>query len=132
MIDLLRRVYSGECGGTAVRWVFGLYTGFLLAASLIPAAEVPEVPILSWDKAQHALAFALYGGLAAAVCGRHAGWAWITLGAGAAVGLASEGLQAFSPGRQVSGYDLAANFVGVAVAVALVHLFMRSRRPAHG
>ena len=132
MVEFLRRVFSGECGGREVRWAFGIYTVLLLAASLLPATEVPEVPLISWDKAQHALAFALYGAMAAAVCGGRPRWKWITVGVGFAVGAASEGLQAFSPGRQVSGYDLIANILGVAIAVATVHLLTRKKHGTQG
>ena len=74
--------------------------------SLAPGTALPDVPIS--DKAEHILAYAalgLLGGLAERSMRR-------TILELAALGLAIELLQAFSPGRSPDGFDLLADSVG--------------------
>ena len=132
MIDRLRLVFSGEYAATAAQRTFEACTILLLASSFIPGSSIPNVPILSWDKAAHVLVFLVYALLLAAASRTRKGWGWITLAGGSVMGIATEWLQSFAPGRDVSGYDFIANVIGVLIGIGVVALVIRGRERAQG
>lgn len=95
-----------------------------LVAGLVLAWDPQPAPVAAhlWDKAQHAIAFALMAGTAA--------FAWPGHWRAAAAGLLAYGAlveigQAFIPGRSCDAADLLADGVGVAAGLAAVHLLRR-------
>lgn len=82
------------------------------------APQPPQAFSGSWDKLNHAAAFA-----ALAFSGRFAfpggWWPWLALAAGlAGIGVAIEVGQAFVPGRQCEWADLLADGLGIAAGLA--------------
>lgn len=93
-----------------------LLTAWILWMSLTPQ---PRGPALPWDKANHALAFAVLG-----LCGHFAlrehrhGRRWLVLGLGL-LGVGIEWGQLYVPGRAAELADIAADGVGIALGLAL-------------
>lgn len=95
--------------------VFGLAVAVLLWLSLAPTEALPGITF--WDKAEHALAYFVLGGLGLALFptrpGRLAAFVF-------ALGVVIEGLQAIGGlGRQGDWRDVAANTLGLAAALAV-------------
>ena len=106
--------------------------GILLLSSLTPQ-ELPEAAFLFWDKANHFLAYALGGWLAASAlrvsrpAARIAAAAILAVIAVAAFGALDELLQTFTPGRSGGDiFDWTADLLG-AVAGAVVSLLTHGR-----
>jgi len=110
-----------------VRWLWGGYSLLLLAGSLVPGESVPEVALLGWDKLAHAVAFVVLAGLTVFVVIRSRRRSWLVLGYGATMGVATELLQSFVPGRTASGWDWLADVVGTALCLLLVGLWLRRK-----
>lgn len=90
----------------------------MLAGCFLPGEYVPVVPILSVDKLVHIALFAVFGALWLAVYPRRRGAvvAW-----GLALAVAIEVLQQALPvNRSGDVFDVAADAIGLAVAVGLV------------
>lgn len=91
----------------------------LLVLALVPPQAAPQVT--GWDKANHALAFLVLGGLAS--LGWRSRWRWpLLLG----YGLLIEGLQALTPWREPSALDVLANTLGLFAAWGLLRLRARA------
>lgn len=106
--------------------------GILFLSSLTPQ-ELPEAAFLFWDKANHFLAYALGGWLAASAlrvsrpAARIAAAAILAVIAVAAFGALDELLQTFTPGRSGGDiFDWTADLLG-AVAGAVVSLLTHGR-----
>lgn len=112
----------------------GLYLGaalVILLLSLHPSPPVPDWGVLSWDKAQHALAYAVLTGLGGwaltPVCGWRRAFAY-ALVLSALYGLLLEGAQALLTRNRVAQMtDEAANVAGAAAVYALARLLGRGR-----
>lgn len=89
------------------------------ALSLAPAEALP--PVALWDKLEHGLAYAL---LALTGCtGFTSGRArWLILCGLAGFGGLLELAQTLAPGRDLSGFDWAANMTGIAVGYAIARV----------
>lgn len=88
--------------------------------SLLPASEMPSTGM--WDKAEHALAYAVLGGLAALAGARPN---WVAALAATAVGALLELGQMMVPGRSASLADLAADALGATIGVLGVMIVAR-------
>lgn len=95
----------------------GAWTAVLLAFAVVSLPETYQPPALNVDKVRHAAAYALFGALAAralwGATGRGVPFSWVgaTLGV-IALGLGTETIQAFVPGRAADVVDLAADIIG--------------------
>jgi VanZ family protein len=106
---------------------WALWTTVLFVFAFVALPEAHQPPALNIDKMRHAAAYALLGVLAArAVAGaasRGGGFAFfaafVTV---AGVGIATEVLQLFVPGRTADVVDLAADLAG-GVSGALAYLW---------
>lgn len=117
--------------------------GILWLSSLTPA-ELPQAAFLLSDKAEHLIAYAVGGWLAATAirAGRRtatvAGWIVPAIVLVAAFGVLDEAVQTFTPGRTGGDlYDWIADLLGAlagALISLLVHRRVRARRtdPAAG
>jgi VanZ family protein len=132
-----------------LKWAFYAALVATLLALLLPAADVLAIKVwaASWlpgvrwldqanltqlahsDKLGHALLFAVLGALATQawrVPQLRMRWWWALL----ALGAATEGLQAWVPGRSPSLADLAADALGLLLGIAVgLGLGLGSRRP---
>lgn len=95
----------------------------ILGLALSPAS--PPALDTGWDKANHALAFAVLAAWAHGGWRSRWRWAWL-LGLGVAI----EALQALTPTREHSVADVVADAVGLALAWGLIQAGERLRRPA--
>jgi VanZ family protein len=123
-----RRTLAGLLWLALLCWACGI----LVLSSLTPQ-ELPEAAFLFWDKANHFLAYALGGWLAASVLRvsrpgiRIATGAILAVIAIAVFGALDELLQTFTPGRSGGDiFDWTADLLG-AVAGALISLLTYSR-----
>lgn len=109
------------------RWAFWLCMAAVLALCLMPPAQ--HLPSTGWDKANHALAFAVLAVLGlAAYCGRTAR---VLLGL-LAFGGAIEVLQSLTGYRTAEWLDLLADAAGIAAGWQLAHWLGTRRRTAAG
>ena len=103
-----------------MRAAFWLAVVALTVLSLLPTERLPDFTASVWDKAQHALGFALLATLGLwAYPGGKRRTAQLTLGL-LALGVAIEWAQGASGWRHADAADAAANAVGVAMGWALV------------
>lgn len=107
-----------------LKTAFWLACGAVTAGSLTPAEHLPPMAFDLWDKAQHALAFALMALLGLTAYGKVRSWVICTglLGFGAAIELA----QWLSGWRHGDLLDLAADGFGIVAGLVLFVLI----RPA--
>lgn len=84
--------------------------------SLVPSPPQPPV-FLAWDKAQHALAYAVLAWWCLQCWPRQAPWLLAGL---IAYGIALEGLQALTPQRMLEAGDMLANAVGAGVGAIVL------------
>jgi len=114
---------------TSIRVLFGLAVAAIIAGSLLPGVDAPELP--ASDKWMHFGGYAVLSVLGAL---SFTSMRRILLVAIACflLGAALEGAQSRIPGRQASLADAAANLAGVAAGTALpaLHLARRRRRGA--
>jgi len=99
----------------------------LLVLSLAPSSLA--LPTTGWDKANHALGFAVLGLLGQ--------WAWpgrtaVVLTALLAYGGLIELLQSFTPDRSAEAVDLLADWVGLLFGAGLAFLLERLRPAGQG
>ncbi|MQY51017.1 VanZ family protein [Rhodocyclus tenuis] len=131
-IEFLRRQLAGEVAGVSAFALACLLGAGLLVTGLFGLGATPVAVGLfvpPWDKLAHATTFACLTGLLA--CG-FGGRRLAMAGALAfAVGALDETLQRYHPGRQSDLADLAADLVGVLLAVVLLRLLQRSARRRH-
>ncbi|BEP62533.1 hypothetical protein GmRootV213_30870 [Variovorax sp. V213] len=118
------RSWLPKPGAAIWRWLLALAMLVLLVLSLAPSSLA--LPTTGWDKANHALGFAVLGLLGQ--------WAWpgrtaIVLTALLAYGGLIELLQSFTPDRVAEAIDLLADWVGLLLGAGLAFLLER-RRPA--
>ena len=123
-----RRTLAGLLWLALLCWACGI-----LALSSLTPQELPEAAFLFWDKANHFLAYALGGWLAASALRvsrpgiRIATGAILAVIAIAVFGALDELLQTFTPGRSGGNiFDWTADLLG-AVAGALISLLTYSR-----
>ena len=123
-----RRTLAGLLWLALLCWAWGI----LVLSSLTPQ-ELPDAAFLFWDKANHFLAYALGGWLAASAlrvsrpAARITGAAILAVIAVAAFGALDELLQTFTPGRSGGDiFDWTADLLG-AVAGAVVSLLTHGR-----
>jgi VanZ family protein len=103
--------------------LYGAATAVLLYLTLAPSQALPKVQV--WDKAEHAIAWAVLTGVGLVLFRR---WTWRIAGFALAVGALVEVLQGLMPlGRDADWKDWAADLVGVAAAVAAAALVRRAR-----
>lgn len=106
----------------AVRWLFWCCAGSILYFAL---ANSPTVTLSSSDKINHVLAFLVLQVLGAL--------SWSSRVHVVALGLVAYGasievLQSLTPTRQAEWQDLAADMLGIALALAGTHAFRRLRK----
>lgn len=100
------------------RWLLGLALAATLVLSLLPPSGIPQV-LSFWDKAQHALGFAVLAWLAAA-----SGLRWRNIALGLLVwGALIEVLQSLTTWRQGDVWDWVADAIGIAFGLALSRLW---------
>lgn len=105
--------------------IAGLFIGGAqpVAVGLIPAP---------WDKLTHCAVFALFAvliGLAGNLDQtRRTAWLWLAFFGALAIGAADELHQASLPGRQAGWDDLAADALGAALGVTLLHHWLKNVR----
>lgn len=101
-----------------VFWQAGawLLLGVVVWLSLTPAP--PQPPVISWDKAQHALAYAVLTGWFVQAWERRADLFWAA--AMLAVGIGLEYIQGLTGYRDFDYDDMLADGVGVCLALLLV------------
>lgn len=109
------------------RYCFWICASGILVMSLAPPS-IP-MPTTGWDKANHALGFAVLGLLGQ--------WAWpgrtaIVLTALLAYGGLIELLQSFTAVRNAEAVDLLADWVGLLVGAGLAFLLERLRPAGQG
>ncbi|SPA40324.1 conserved hypothetical protein [Cupriavidus taiwanensis] len=111
---------------TPLRWrlLFWASAAAVLALSLMPPTQ--PLPTTGWDKANHALGFALLGLLGARAYAARGWLLWLGL---VAYGGVIELLQGQTGYREADWLDLLADMVGVAAAMALVWLVRRLSAP---
>ena len=112
-----------------VQWL-ALLVAIVMIASLIRLGETPLAVGLiphPWDKLAHAATF----GTIAFSLWLASGQRWLIACAGLAAGIAlyDEWRQLLLPGREAELFDLLANAVGIALAVALA-MRLKTRGPA--
>jgi len=107
------------------QWLLAATMAALLVISLLPPSV--DLPSTGWDKANHALAFAVLG-----VLGRQSwpGRMPIVMPGLLAYGVLIEVLQSFVPGRDAEFADVVADAVGLALAAAAAMLVARRRARA--
>ena len=109
------------------RYGFWICACVILLMSLAPPS-IP-MPTTGWDKANHALSFAVLGLLGQ--------WAWpgrtaVVLTALLAYGGLIELLQSFTPDRVAEAIDLLADWVGLLLGAAVAFLLERLRAAGPG
>ncbi|RMH69672.1 MAG: VanZ family protein [Bacteroidetes bacterium] len=112
----------------AVAW-----TLLILIGCALPGSELPDVSMLSLDKLIHAALFAGFGWLWMQALAHRPGTRtrWI-LTAGVLLALLTEAYQGLLPlGRTADPYDVAANLIGLLLAVSLVRLRARRTSEKH-
>ncbi len=105
------------------RVLFWLACAALLVLSLLPPSGIPS-GLMFWDKAQHALGFALLTALAL-VAAYPAGRSVLGL---VLLGVAVECLQALTPWRHADLADWLADVLGIAIAYGAYRLCLRKGR----
>jgi len=104
--------------------MFGLFVALALSAAILLGGRVPDAVELfafSWDKLQHALAYAvLAGAWCVAFGGRRAVLAILIA---VATGALDEWLQRALPGRQADLADLLADAIGATIGAWLASMF---------
>jgi len=125
---MARRTLAGLLWLALLCWACGI----LVLSSLTPQ-ELPDVAFVFWDKANHFVAYALGGWLAASALrvsgtvARIAGGLTLAVIIVAAFGALDELLQTFTPGRSGGDvFDWTADVLG-AVAGALISLLTHGR-----
>ncbi|MDE2486602.1 MAG: VanZ family protein [Alphaproteobacteria bacterium] len=104
--------------------LYGVAVAVLLYLTLAPSKALPQVNL--WDKAEHAIAWAVLAGVGFAL---FPGRVWPVVAFALGFGILVEILQGALPfGRDMDWHDWIADAVGVAVATA-VFLAMRRLRP---
>jgi VanZ family protein len=121
------RSWLPKPGAPVWRWLLAIAMLALLVLSLAPSSL--PLPTTGWDKANHALSFAVLGLLG------H--WAWpgrtaIVLTALLAYGGFIELLQSFTPDRTPEAIDLLADWVGLLLGAGLAFLLERLRPAGQG
>jgi VanZ family protein len=109
-----------------LKFIFWILCGVVVVLSLLPADQLPPATLDVWDKAQHALGFALLttAGLMAypRPSARLAG-GLLLLGAGI------ELAQSLTTWRQGDGWDWLADAIGIAIVMLIAHQCKRERQP---
>jgi len=121
------RSWLPKPGAAVWSWLLALAMLVLLVLSLAPASLA--LPTTGWDKANHALGFAVLGLLGQ--------WAWpgrtpVVLTALLAYGGLIELLQSFTPDRTPEAVDLLADWVGLLLGAGLAFLLERLRSDGQG
>lgn len=96
------------------------YSVLVAFVSLMPSTSIS--PVEHWDKGLHLITYALFAGLGYFIAREVRGYAVVCLGIVVYSGLL-EVAQSYMPGRVMSGYDLLANAVGVAIGAGLMRYF---------
>jgi VanZ family protein len=84
-----------------------------------------------WDKVVHLITYAVFAGLGYRVIKEGRGYLFLCLGIIVYSGLI-EVAQSYMPGRVMSGYDLLANAVGVAIGASIVRHYLKPISPLQG
>lgn len=110
------------------RQVFALACLAVLVLSVLPGEAIPG-PLHFWDKAQHALGFAVLAGLALWARLSVQAWPW-ALGL-LCFGAAIEGIQSLLPWRFGDVWDGLADAVGVFAVLGVARFWraLRAKRP---
>ena len=121
------RSWLPKPGARVWSWLLALAMFVLLVLSLAPSSLA--LPTTGWDKANHALGFAVLGLLGQ--------WAWpgrtaVVLTALLAYGGLIELLQSFTPDRSTEAVDLLADWVGLLFGAGLAFLLERVRPAEQG
>jgi VanZ family protein len=127
MSSHVARSWLPKPGAAVWSWLLAVAMLVLLVLSLAPASLA--LPTTGWDKANHALGFAVLGLLGQ--------WAWpgrtpVVLTALLAYGGLIELLQSFTPDRAPEAVDLLADWVGLLLGAGLAFLLERLRSDGQG
>jgi len=90
----------------------------ILVAVLIPGSHLPDVQVIGFDKVVHIFLFALWA-TAVRFDVKTSFNVTATALAGILFSVFTEIIQVFTEGRTVDGYDLVADFIGLAVGVVV-------------
>ena len=127
MSSHVARSWLPKPGAAVWSWLLALAMLVLLVLSLAPSSIA--LPTTGWDKANHALGFAVLGLLGQ--------WAWpgrtpVVLTVLLAYGGLIELLQSFTPDRVAEAIDLLADWVGLLLGAGLAFLLERLRSEGQG
>ncbi len=105
------------------RLIFIAYTGFVAFVSLRP---MNDIAVGDWDKVGHLVVYFIFALLGYRVVSKLEHYFYLCIGIVVYSGL-MEVAQSFLPGRMMSGYDLLANAVGVAIAMIFARALFSDR-----
>ncbi|MBK9363989.1 MAG: VanZ family protein [Rubrivivax sp.] len=115
---------------SARRWWRALLALLLLAVAWLAFSPAPPPQAdTGWDKANHALAFAVLAAVAELAVWPHPARRWLTVVGLLAYGALIEGVQSRLPPRSGEWSDLAADAAGIAIGLLLAAPLLR-RAPA--
>jgi VanZ family protein len=125
-----------ECEATRrALWVaFGVWVVALAIVSSLRGDQMPEMPFFSFDKVAHLGMFAAGGGLLLAALRATSEWGarryfWTAAAVVAAIGVADEWRQQWTPGREGADvWDAMANVLGAVVGAAMLNLIYEFHR----
>ena len=103
--------------------VFLIYTGFVTFVSLRP---IDGAALGNWDKVGHLVLYLIFALLGYRVVSNPKHYLYLCIGIVIYSGL-MEVVQSFLPGRMMSGYDLLANAIGVAIAIIFTRMLFTAK-----
>ena len=103
--------------------VFLIYTGFVTFVSLRP---MESVAMGNWDKVGHLVLYLIFALIGYRVVSNPRHYLYLCICIVVYSGL-MEVAQSFMPGRMMSGYDLLANAVGVAIAMIFTRMLFSAK-----
>jgi VanZ family protein len=97
----------------------------LFAFSSVPARRLPVGPIWSYDKVLHAIEYAVLSALLFRALEGPTTRVVLAVLIAALYGVSDEVHQSFTPGRDVSGWDMVADAVGAVLGAAVYAAWLR-------
>ncbi|MEH6911267.1 MAG: VanZ family protein [Oceanicoccus sp.] len=98
--------------------VFLIYTVFVTFVSLRP---IGNTAFGNWDKVGHLILYCIFAAIGYYVVSNSRHYLYLCSGI-VGYGCLMEIAQSFTPGRMMSGYDMLANAVGVAIAIVFTRM----------
>jgi VanZ family protein len=108
--------------------IFAVYAVAIAFVSLSPGSGISGA---HWDKVVHLITYAVFAALGYRIVREGRGYLFLCLGIIVYSGLI-EVAQSYMPGRVMSGYDLLANAVGVAIGASIARRFLKPMSSLQG